>query len=112
MERPINVLCAREFQNSISESVHKVLKNQIEAMGLSSFYDVQEKKIFGKNATEFSFEGIKNNVERIKSYEGIDYCWVEEGVKVSKDSWNVLIPTIRKEFPPNWKDLGMDQPQF
>lgn len=101
-QRPIRVLCAREFQNSISESVHKVLSDQIEKLGLSGHYDIQAAKIFGKNGTSFSFEGIKNNTTRIKSYEGVDYCWVEEAVKVSKASWNVLIPTIRKSGSEIW----------
>lgn len=82
--------------NSLAESVHKLLSDQIEAMGLSGFYDIQVGKIIGKNGTTFSFEGIKNNTSKIKSYEAIDYCWLEEADKVSKSSWGVLIPTIRK----------------
>lgn len=106
------MLCCRELQKSISESVHKVLSDQIEALGLSSFYEIQVSKIIGKNGTTFSFEGIKNNTNAIKSYEGIDYCWVEEANKVSKASWGILIPTIRKETPLNWRDLGMEKPDF
>lgn len=101
-ERPIRVLCVREFQNSISESVHKVLSDQIKFLGLEDVYEVQKQGIYGKNGTSFSFEGIKNNVARIKSYEGIDYCWVEEAVKVSKNSWKDLIPTIRKDGSEIW----------
>lgn len=94
--KPLRVLCAREFQNSIAESSHKVLSDQIEILGLSHFYTVQKQGIYGKNGTTFFFEGIKNNTTRIKSYEGVDICWVEEAVKVSRASWQVLIPTIRK----------------
>lgn len=101
-ERPIRVLCARELQNSISESVHKVLSDQITALGLTAFYQVQVAKIMGVNGTTFSFEGIKNNVNKIKSYEGIDYCWVEEANKVSRNSWGILIPTIRKDDSEIW----------
>lgn len=100
--KPIRVLCAREFQNSIAESCLKVLSDQIEALGLTNFYDVQANRILGKNGTSFAFEGIKNNTTRIKSYEGIDYCWVEEAVKVSRASWGVLIPTIRKDGSEIW----------
>jgi phage terminase large subunit len=95
-ERTIRVLCCRELQNSITESVHKLLSDQIEALGLAPFYEIQANKIIGKNGTTFSFEGIKNNTSKIKSYEGIDYCWVEEANKVSRASWGTLIPTIRK----------------
>lgn len=102
MQRPIRVLCAREFQNSIAESVHKVLSDQIEKFDLAGFYEVQKQGIYGANGTSFSFEGIKNNTTRIKSYEGVDYCWVEEAVKVSRTSWNILIPTIRKDGSEIW----------
>lgn len=111
-QRPIRVLCAREYQNSISESVHKLLSDQIENMGLGGFYDIQKQGIYGKNGTSFAFEGIKNNTTRIKSYEGVDYCWVEEAVKVSAASWQVLLPTIRKEVPRDWRERGMAKPDF
>ena len=81
-EKPIRVLCARELQNSIAESVHKLLSDQIDALGLRGFYEIQVGKIMGANGTTFSFEGIKNNTTKIKSYEGIDYCWLEEANKV------------------------------
>lgn len=95
-ERAVRVLCCRELQNSITESVHKLLSDQIEALGFANFYEIQANRVIGKNGTTFSFEGIKNNTSKIKSYEGIDYCWVEEANKVSKASWGTLIPTIRK----------------
>jgi phage terminase large subunit len=101
-EKPIRVLCCREFQNSISESVHKLLSDQIVGLGLENFYEIQVARIIGKNGTNFSFEGIKNNTSKIKSYEGIDYCWVEEADKVSRASWGILIPTIRKPGSEIW----------
>lgn len=97
MKRTISVLCARELQLSIEESVHKLLSEQIDAFDLHEFYTVQKAHIIGRNGTVFSFAGIKNNTKKIKSFEGIDYCWVEEANGVSKASWNVLIPTIRKK---------------
>lgn len=106
VQRPIRVLCAREFQNSITESVHKLLSDQIDALGLGGKYEVQANRILGSNGTTFSFEGIKNNVSRIKSYEGVDYCWVEEAVKVSRNSWGVLIPTIRKTGSEIWMSFN------
>lgn len=111
-QRSIRVLCVRELQNSIEESVHKVLSDQIEQMGLGAFYRIEKAHIYGSNGTSFSFEGIKNNTGKIRSYEGIDYCWVEEAVKVSKASWGVLTPTIRKETPLDWRDRGMEAPEF
>ena len=99
---PIRILCVRELQNSIGESVHKLLCDQIEAMGLGGFYKIEVAKIYAANGTTFSFEGIKNNTSKIKSYEGIDYCWVEEANKVSRSSWSILIPTVRKEGSEIW----------
>jgi phage terminase large subunit len=101
-KRPIRVLCARELQKSIEDSVHRLLSDQVVALGLASFYDILKKNIVGKNGTIFSFEGIKNNATAIKSYEGMDYCWVEEAAKVSKTSWGILIPTIRKPNSEIW----------
>lgn len=101
-KRAIRVLCAREYQNSISQSVHKLLSDQIYALGLESFYEITQNAIRGANGSEFSFAGLKNNVANIKSFEGVDYCWVEEAQTVSKSSWDVLIPTIRKEGSEIW----------
>ena len=102
VQSPIRVLCARELQNSISDSVHRLLADQISGLGLDAYYQVQMARILGTNGTLFSFEGIKNNVTKIKSYEGIDYCWVEEAHKVSRNSWSILIPTVRKENSEIW----------
>ncbi len=105
-QKPLRILCAREFQSSISDSVHKLLSDQIAAMGLESFYTIEKAAIYGKNGTEFSFAGIKHNVGRIKSYEGVDIVWVEEAQNVSKHSWETLIPTIRKDGSEIWVTLN------
>jgi len=99
---PLRILCAREFQNSIKDSVLKLLGDQVEAMGLSGFYDVQTQAIKGLNGTEFAFEGLRQNITRIKSYESVDRVWIEEAQTVSKNSWAILIPTIRKKGSEIW----------
>lgn len=101
-KNPLRILCAREFMTSMRDSVHKLLCDQIEALGLIGFYEITQASIRGKNGTEFSFVGLKNNVANVKSYEGVDICWVEEAQTVSRLSWNVLIPTIRKEGSEIW----------
>jgi phage terminase large subunit len=98
----IRILCAREFQNSIKDSVHKLFCDKIEALGLLEFFEITQSSIRGKNGSEFSFVGLRNNVTNIKSFEGVDICWVEEAQSVSRLSWNVLIPTIRKEGSEIW----------
>ena len=99
---PLRILCAREFMTSMRDSVHKLLCDQIDELGLSSFYEITQSNIRGKNGSEISFVGLKNNVANVKSYEGVDICWVEEAQTVSQMSWNVLIPTIRKEQSEIW----------
>ena len=99
---PIRVLCAREYQTSIRDSVHKLLCDQIELMNMHSIFEITQNSIKGKNGSEFAFIGLKNNVANVKSYEGIDIAWVEEAQTVSRMSWNTLIPTIRKEQSEIW----------
>lgn len=101
-QKSLRILCVRELQASLDDSVHKLLSDQIYAMGLQGFYTIEKAAIKGANGTEFAFEGIRHNVQKIKSYEGIDICWVEEAQAVSKFSWNVLVPTIRKPGSEIW----------
>jgi len=101
--RPVRVLCARETQKSIQESVHRLLKDQIGALGLDHLFDVQETRILGKNGSDFAFAGIRQQgVANLKSFEAVDICWVEEAQVVSRKSWDVLIPTIRKPGSEIW----------
>lgn len=108
-EKPLRILCAREVQKSIADSVHKLLSDQIQAMGLGAFYSVTEAQIKGRNGSEFFFAGIRGqSIENLKSYEGVDVCWVEEAQVVTKRSWDVLIPTIRKEDSEIWISFNPD----
>lgn len=101
-QKPLRILCAREIQRSISESVHQLLRDQIAALGLGSLYSVFNSEIRGANGTQFLFAGLKHNVDNIKSKEGLDIVWVEEAQAVSKASWDTLIPTIRKDGSEIW----------
>jgi phage terminase large subunit len=85
----LRILCARELQASIKDSVHKLLATLIDEMGLSKFYTVQETVIRGTNGSEFFFKGLRHNIAEIKSTFGVNVCWVEEAQTVSKpNSWN------------------------
>lgn len=99
---PRRILCARETQKSIDDSVHALLKLQVKALGLSDFYQVQRDAILGANGTEFMFHGLRHNINNIKSVEACDICWIEEAQATSKQSWDTLIPTIRKEGSEIW----------
>jgi phage terminase large subunit len=109
LDKPLRVLCARELQASIRDSVHRLLSDQIDAMGLSGFYEITNTEIKGKNGTLFIFEGLRHNITKIKSMEGIDIAWVEEAERVSEDSWKVLIPTIRKPNSEIWVSFNPEQ---
>lgn len=101
--RPLRIVCGREIQNSIADSVHRLLADQIVALGLEGRYQVLEKSIRGTNGTEFLFIGLRQqDVHKIKSFEGCDIAWVEEAQAVSERSWRMLTPTIRKPGSEIW----------
>ncbi len=97
------ILCVREFQSSIAESVHQLLKSRIEALDLGGFYRINDREIAGGNGTEFAFAGLSNHTaDSIKSFEGADICIAEEAHKITKRSWDILLPTIRKQGSEIW----------
>lgn len=108
-DHPLRILCAREVQKSMKDSVHRLLRDQIVALRLESFFEVLDTEIRGANGTMFLFTGLQSHtVDSIKSYEGVDIVWVEEAHGVSKKSWDVLTPTIRKEGSEIWMTLNPD----
>lgn len=108
-ERPLRIGCFREVQRSIKDSIHKLLSLQIQEMGLSSCYDPLQHEIRGKNGTEFLFSGLSTQTrESIKSFEGLDIAFVEEAQSVSKRSWDILEPTIRKPESEIWVGFNPD----
>ena len=108
-QRKCRILCTREIQKSIKDSVHKLLGDQIQALGLGGFYDVLATEIRGANGSEFTFAGLSTEtVESIKSHEGVDIVWVEEAQVVRKRSWDILTPTIRKPGSEIWVSFNPD----
>ena len=106
---PLRILCAREIQKSMRDSVHRLLKDKVVKLGLQGFYEVLDNEIRGANGSLFLFSGLQSHtVDSIKSFEGVDIVWVEEAHGVSKKSWDVLIPTIRKECSEIWLTLNPD----
>src|SRR6185437_1536285 len=98
LRRPLRILCTRETQKSIRDSVHKLLVDQIARLGLAAHYGIQQVQITGANGTEFVFAGLSDQTAAsIKSFEGADIVWEEEAQVVTNISWTILIPTIRKE---------------
>lgn len=109
MKSKVRILCTRQLQTSIKDSVHKLLSDSIDDLKLSPFFDITRDAIRCHNGSEFIFKGLQNQTNEIKSIEGIDYCWVEEAQSVSEDSWNILIPTIRKEGSEIWVTFNPDR---
>lgn len=93
----IRVACFREFQNSIADSSHQLLRDLINQYGLTDFEVTNNSIINTINGSDFLFRGLHNNEQSVKSIEGIDIAWVEEAQTVSKESIDTLTPTVRKE---------------
>lgn len=107
--QPLRILCAREVQKSMRDSVHRLLKDQVVNLDATAFYEVLDNEIRGVNGTLFLFCGLQSHtVDTIKSFEGVDIVWVEEAHGVSKKSWDVLIPTIRRDGSEIWLTLNPD----
>jgi len=101
-KEPLRILCAREFMTSMRDSVHKLLCDQIDELGMMGIYEITQNTIRGINGSEFNFVGLRNNIANVKSIEGVDIAWVEEAQTVSATSWNTLIPTIRSDNSEIW----------
>jgi len=115
IKQPLRWLCTRETQESMDESVHALLSARIVALGLEAEYEVERARIMSRRWKSgaqggdplagrygFSFAGLRNNNTGIKSYEGYDGAWVEEAQGVTRASWEMLIPTIRKPGSEIW----------
>ena len=96
MQMRTRILCCRELQVSIRDSVLQLLREQITKLALDQYFDVGETYVRCKaTGSDFIFKGLRNNASEIKSTEGIGRCWVEEAQAVSEESWDYLLPTIR-----------------
>lgn len=107
-QRTLRILCTRELQTSLKDSVMQLLKDQVLALGLEGFTFLTS-ELRHENGSLFLFEGLRHNVQRIKSIEAIDICWVEEAERITKESWDVLVPTIRKAGSEIWVTFNPDQ---
>ncbi len=111
-QRPERVLCAREVQKSIKDSVKRLLDDEIERLGLRAFFESTETEIRGKNGSLFIFAGLRGNAAGIKSLEGVTKAWVEEAATISQGSLDTLVPTIRAKNSEIWftwnPDLATD----
>lgn len=98
----VRILCVRELQSSIKDSVHKLLTNKIRELKWDKFFRITDTSIKSWTGSEYVFRGLRNNYNEIKSFEDADICWLEEGEGVSQQSLDILIPTIRKDSSEIW----------
>ena len=106
----VRILCAREIQKSIRESVHQLICDTIVRMGMEDRWEIQNDRILNKyTGSKINFVGLHNNTANIKSYEGTDIVWVEEAQAVTERSWDDLCPTIlRKNGAEIWLTFNPD----
>ena len=102
------ILCTREYQNSISESVYQTLQSQAERLGISDYFRFTKTGIETANGSEFLFKGLRHNIDSLKSLEGVTDCWVAEADKVPEESWQKLVPTIRRDGSVFYIDFNTD----
>lgn len=113
ISQDLRILCAREVQKSLAQSVHQLLQDKIKALDYGDLYDVTDEAITCRiRDTLFRFTGLSDHTaESIKSYEGYDIAWLEESQNVSKRSRQILFPTIfRTKNAEIWESFnpGLD----
>lgn len=101
-DRRLRILCGREYQVSIKESVKELLEQKIEWWGLGGFFRSKDTEIVGANGSQFIFAGLHHNIDNLKSLEGVDIVWIEEAQSVSEETYKKLLPTIRKDGSEVW----------
>jgi phage terminase large subunit len=95
------VLCAREFQNSIDDSVHSLLKRKIDDLGATTLTPMAT-SINSSRGGEIIYKGLARNIQSIKSLDNIKAVWIEEGQTISQESIDTLFPTIRTNGAEIW----------
>src|SRR3990167_7269058 len=108
LQRPIRWLCCRETMHSIEDSVHQLLCDQISNLKAGAHFKITKNKIEGLNGSLITYAGLRTDASHIKSYESYDGAWVEEAAQVSKASWEILLPTIRKAGSEIWISFNPD----
>ena len=105
-KRKVRVCCGRETQNSIEESVYRLLVDLIKRYGLN-FRVTSSKIIHNITGSEIIFKGFRENgVENTKGMEGFDIVWVDEAQTLTKRTIDVVIPTIRKPNSVIWFSMN------
>lgn len=105
-EKKTRILCCREIQKSIRDSVKALLTKKIKELGCEKEFTNLDTEIRHTNGSLITFVGLRTNIESVKSTEDVDIAYVSEARTVSKTSWEVLTPTIRNEGSEIWIDYN------
>jgi phage terminase large subunit len=104
-----DIVCVREVQKSLNQSVKKLLELKIEELGQSDMFDIKHDEIRSALGGRIIFQGMQNHTaDTIKSLEGYDVAWVEEAQSLSQRSLDLLRPTIRKPDSELWFSWNPD----
>lgn len=105
------ICCSREFQNTIDDSVHETIKQEIDRLGVEGFSSTNT-NITSATGGEIFYKGLARNISSLQSLGAVDILWVEEAQTVSKKSLRVLTPSIRSgasedgDMPEIWMTMN------
>lgn len=109
-KQPLRWLCVREHQVSLKHSVKQLLEDKIRQYKLTRYFDSKLSHIITPGGGIINFVGMKNHTsDSVKSYEGYDGAWCEEAQRLSRRSFDLLYPTIRKPGSQMWFSWNPDQ---
>ena len=100
--RKLRITTAREFETTLDQSAKRTIELMIRRLGLAHRFDVRSRFIRGRNGSYFAFRGIERNRDSIRGWEDVDIVWCEEAQRLSQETWEILIPTIRKDGSEIW----------
>lgn len=104
----LRFLCLRRVQKSIDASAHQLLCDTIRRLGYEAEFTITKTSIVAESGAEFKFIGLQSNLDSLKSIEGVDVAWVEEAHAISREAWEILLPTIRRDSSEIWVSFNPD----
>lgn len=110
-DKGARICCAREFQNTIDDSVHETLKQEIDRLGVQGF-STTNANITSSNGGEIFYKGLARNISSLQSLGAVDILWIEEAQTVSAKSLKVLTPSVRSaadssdDMPEIWMTMN------
>lgn len=111
MRSRTDIICIRETQQSLSQSVKKLVEQKIHTLGVEHLFDIKRDYIVTPGGGMMGFTGMQNHTaDSIKSLEGYRIAWVEEAQVLSQRSLDLLRPTIRMEGSELWFSWNPDKP--